>query len=79
MADTLLSLGADINATNNDGMTALHISAMTNYSKKVLETLLFHGADINKKDNKGNTALRLASKFGKKGAVKILKAHGATN
>ena len=59
----LHQLGADINAKNNDGWTAVMWAARNGHSEcvKVLHQL---GADINAKNNNGWTAvMRAASRW----------------
>jgi ankyrin repeat protein len=51
-----LDYGADINAQDNNGKTAL-MHAIKAKNKQVAEYLLDHGADANIKDNSGNTAI----------------------
>ena len=55
----LLDNGADINAVNNRGKTAL-MYAIKSKNKDIAEFLLSHSADANIKDNSGNTALTYA-------------------
>lgn len=59
----LLLNGADINAKNDDGNTALHSTAALGMSN-VVQYLINHGADIDVKNLKDQTPLDLAEKFG---------------
>jgi ankyrin repeat protein len=52
-----LDAGADVNAKDNKGITALMVQAKSNKDTKVLRLLLDAGADIHAKDNEGKTAL----------------------
>ena len=54
-----LSKGADVNAKNNNGATALMAAAMVN-SKYIAELLIEEGADTSVVDNTGYTALMTA-------------------
>ncbi len=55
-----VDLGADINATNESGLTALH-GAAVNGADDVVRFLLERGADINAKDKYQQTPLSIAS------------------
>lgn len=52
--DLLLRAGADVNATNNAGQTALHVAAATNRAATSLK-FLKAGADPKARDKLGNT------------------------
>jgi hypothetical protein len=83
---TLLGIGSSINATDQDGNTALIWAVMPSPSSRhsvqwtaanaaVVKLLLAHGADVRIKDNKGNTALSLARGYEK--IIRLLQQHGA--
>ncbi len=78
--DTLLLLGAPVNALDVDGRTPLHCAAM-NEIFKAGETLLAHGATVNVRDFSGETPLWCAVR-GDAGKdtdrlIDLLLAHGA--
>jgi hypothetical protein len=54
-----LELGADVNATNSMGLTAL-LGAANRGSNDVIELLVAHGARLDVKDKEGRTPLRWA-------------------
>ena len=72
--EKLLESGADLEAPNGDGMTAMHAQVMDAYS---VRTLLGWKADVNAQCNKGNTPLHYATAAGNVEVVNILIAHGA--
>ena len=53
-------MGANVNARNSKGMTALMLAAMNNSNPEVVKALINAGADIFAKDNEGKTALNYA-------------------
>ena len=59
LVEELLKFGADVNATDEDGDTAL-MTAITIGSKPVFQLLVNHGAEVNAENDKGETALYLA-------------------
>ena len=80
-AKDLLAHGADVNARNPDGTTALMAAAegnayLTNNATAV-QTLLDKGANVDLQDSRGRTALFRAVSDGKDDAVKLLLAHKA--
>ena len=60
----------DINSIGNEGLTALHYSAINNHVE-VVKYLIENGADINVKDNNGQTPFYIAAREGKLEIVKL--------
>ena len=59
-AEFLTDNGADVNATDNDGKTPLHLAACFG-NIEVAQVLIEHGADINQVDQHGMTPLHQAA------------------
>ena len=80
-AKSLLAHGADVNARNPDGTTALMAAAEGNAyltdNATAVQTLLDKGANVDLQDSRGRTALFRAVSSGKDDAVKLLLAHKA--
>ena len=72
----LLQAGADVNASNKKGYTAIHYASERNY-RDCLDLLLQAGADVNAVDNSGYTALHCAAFRGDFTFVKKLLYAGA--
>lgn len=62
MVRVLLDAGADVNARNEGGVTAL-MRAAGSGSLAVVDALLAAGADVNRRDNDGNTALLHSARY----------------
>ena len=74
---TLLKGGADVNAAQGDGMTALHRAAL-NGDLKTMDVLLYAGATTESLTRVGGcTPLHLASSRGHAGAVTRLLTAGS--
>ena len=80
----LLERGADVNAKNSKGLTALHIATdldnvhQWSSTEAMILGLLKHGASLIAQDDFGNTPLHSACYEGAWSAVILLLAHGAT-
>lgn len=72
----LLANGADVNAKDKNGVTALMCAAWEG-NLKVVEILLANGADVNAKDKYGGTVLGKTAKKGYSEIVRLLKQAGA--
>ncbi|KAJ3463757.1 hypothetical protein MRS44_008543 [Fusarium solani] len=76
IADLLIRAGADVHATNRDGMTALHVSAQNNRTK-VIETLLSAGARVDARIfSTGSTPLHYAAQYNRPDAARLLSRRG---
>lgn len=60
---TLAKTGANINAKNDQGQTALHV-AVNRGAMEFVKILIQNGANIHIEDNHGDTPLNLALKNG---------------
>ena len=72
----LLAQGADVNAKDNLGYTALMYAAENGHTETA-QALLAHGTDVNAKDNFGWTALMYAKEMGYVETIRMLKKAGA--
>jgi ankyrin repeat protein len=68
----LLDHGADVNARNEGGITALMIAAATNQAD-LAGLLIGAGADQSAKDETGKTALGMARDKGNDAVIKLLE------
>ncbi len=72
----LTDMGADVNAKDYTGQTALIF--VSKYGvKEVVELLIQNGVDVNLKDRYNNTALMWAANYGYKEVVELLILSGA--
>ncbi|XP_076226618.1 uncharacterized protein LOC116427791 isoform X20 [Nomia melanderi] len=72
-----LESGVDINASNANGLNALHLAAKDGHLEIVRE-LLNRGAVVDAATKKGNTALHIASLAGQEEVVQLLVQRGAS-
>ncbi|CAK1554631.1 unnamed protein product [Leptosia nina] len=72
----LLKLGADINTTNVDGLTALH-QACIDDNFDMVQFLVENGADVNRGDNEGWTPLHATASCGFVSIARYLLENGA--
>jgi ankyrin repeat protein len=70
----LLDQGANVNARNKEGKTALMMASGMTGDAAILDLLLKNGADPQAKDHKGNTALSLAKQSRREDKIAILKS-----
>lgn len=68
--------GANVNAKDKDGMTALMLAAEDGYTETA-NLLLSYGANVNAKNIFGRTALELATMFGRTETANLLRKYGA--
>jgi serine/threonine-protein phosphatase 6 regulatory ankyrin repeat subunit B len=72
----LIAAGADVNANQTGGGTALMFAAMQGHGE-IVQALLAAKADVNAITKKGNTALLLATQKNHPDIVLLLKNAGA--
>ena len=73
MVEALAGRGADVNATSNNGETAIMYAANQGHTA-VVEALAGRGADVNAADNNGETAMMFAADQGHTDTVKALQS-----
>jgi hypothetical protein len=76
LVQSLLEKGADVNAKNGSGATALMLAAGQGH-QNVVRLLLDKGADVNAKDGQDTSALMEASKQGLLEIAKLLLGKGS--
>ena len=72
----LCNTGAELEAVNKKGETALTVASARNHCD-VIQTLLDNGCDLDKKASNGLDALAMACKYGHISAVRLLVEAGA--
>lgn len=76
MVEVLSELGVDVNAVDQDGITALRHASLKGHTRTV-EALAKHGAHMDDADEGGNTSMMLAAAFGHAETVETLARFGA--
>jgi ankyrin repeat protein len=77
VVNLLLGVGAEVNATNSGGRSAVFYAASKGHAP-VLQLLLDAGADVSVRDSVGATPLHRAAGAGKDAAIRQLLAAGAS-
>eukprot|EP00762_Andalucia_godoyi_P006268 ANDGO_05825.mRNA.1 Ammonium transporter 1 len=72
----MLATGADLNASDYDGRTAMHLAA-AEAQQDTMVWLLKHGADAFPKDRYGMTPLDDAKRYGNKKMIRVLKEYAS--
>ena len=72
----LIDAGVDVNASDADGYTPLHIATILN-RKHIVSTLINTGAKMDMQDNTGSTALHHAARLGRRNIMQMLIYAGA--
>jgi ankyrin repeat domain-containing protein 50 len=67
----LIDVGADVNAADTDGRTALHLASSCGRTD-IVRILVQRGADLDAEDARGRTALHLSSRGGHVDVVRLL-------
>lgn len=73
--EALVAAGADVNAEDKTGMTALHAAAVTGRREEA-RWLLDHGADLHIRDKFGNMPSHTAAIHNQGGVIEVLFKHG---
>jgi len=73
----LLAQGANPNAADKNGLTALYSASGSDYGASAAEALLKHGANVDATYLSGLTALHQAASQGAIKVIEVLLAHGA--
>jgi len=77
MVEQFLLNGAEVNAKNSDGATALMANLTGLSSVNIVKLLIEHGADINASDNEGFSVMMFASVKKNKEILQLLRDKGA--
>src|SRR6185503_87426 len=76
LGQRLIKAGADVNAIDGQGTTAL-LWAVRRDQPETIDLLLEAGAEVDRRDKSGWTALTMAAKLGRETIVRNLLDHGA--
>ncbi len=72
-----LDANVDVNHRDNQGNTAMILTAKNQCFKDIIKELVRAGADVNVADNSGNTALHYALRYGSQDVARFLVKKGA--
>ena len=73
--ETLIDLGADVNAASRRGLTALHLSVIKD-DRQAIQALLAAGADPNAAAADGSLPTNIAAAYGHSKSLRLLLAAG---
>lgn len=73
----LLERGANVNARNSYGVTALKYTSYSPDGALLAAALIERGAEVDARDNDGETALTSTAHIGNAEVIRVLAAHGA--
>lgn len=71
----LIANGADVNAKDKRGRTALHMTVKCG-RKKMVEVLIANGAAVNPREYRGRTPLDIALLYNRHDLAELLRKHG---
>jgi len=74
VAECLLEHGCDVNHAENNGDTALHLTATRSGRLAVAQLLLRYGAKLNVRNNAGQTAADIATRSGNTNIAAAIRA-----
>ena len=75
IAEAIIQAGANVNARNDAGWTALHMAAFDQAQSDVIDLLMQSGVDIEARNKTGKTALQLAEEKGHRDIVRVMKSN----
>ncbi|EAX89239.1 hypothetical protein TVAG_037240 [Trichomonas vaginalis G3] len=78
LSEYFFLLGANVNAKDHEGETALHLAARFN-CRETTELIISFGANVNEENKDGATPLNIAAEFDSPDAAKILLSHNAND